>query len=112
MSFEEHQRAFEFPLLELPSNRLPIASQLPSNRLSIAFGFICLQGLRNDEVVAEVRSRLYRTRANWLLVFDNVSSSALIEEKGVLPRGCVVSSARPRTLRRALIPFLSIPCRC
>lgn len=49
---------------------------------------IGVQGLRNDEVVDEVRARLYRARAPWLLVFDNVSSAELIAEKGVLPRGC------------------------
>lgn len=49
---------------------------------------IGVQGLRNEEVVDEVRARLYRTRTPWLLVFDNVSSAELIAEKGVLPRGC------------------------
>ena len=38
-----------------------------------------------------MRARLYRTRSPWLLVLDNMSSSALMSssEKGVLPRGCV-----------------------
>ena len=49
---------------------------------------IGVQGLRNEEVVAEVRSRLFRTRWPWLLVFDNVSSARLVEQTGVLPRGC------------------------
>ena len=38
--------------------------------------------------MAEVRSRLFRTRWPWLLVFDNVSSARLVEQTGVLPRGC------------------------
>ena len=46
---------------------------------------IATQGLRNEEVVAEVMSRLYRTRVCWLLVFDNVSSRRLIDEH--VPRG-------------------------
>ena len=45
-----------------------------------------VQGLRNEEVVAEVRSRLHRTRGAWLLVFDNVASRELLEAH--LPRGC------------------------
>ena len=49
---------------------------------------IGVQGLRNEEVVAEVRSRLFRTRWPWLLIFDNVSSASLVEQTGVLPRGC------------------------
>ena len=36
----------------------------------------------------KVRSRLFRTRWPWLLVFDNVSSARLVEQTGVLPRGC------------------------
>ena len=49
---------------------------------------IGVQGLRNDEVVAEVRARLSRTRWPWLLIFDNVSSASLVEQTGLLPRGC------------------------
>ena len=37
---------------------------------------IGVQGLRNEEVVDEVRARLYRARAPWLLVFDNVIGRA------------------------------------
>jgi len=50
---------------------------------------IGVQGMRNDEVVSEVRARLYRTHTNWLLVFDNVTSASFIGEQGLLPRGCM-----------------------
>ena len=30
------------------------------------------QGMRNEEVVSEVKQRLYKTKCPWLLVFDNV----------------------------------------
>ena len=69
--------------------RAETAEALATDLRSLAIDSgIGVQGLRNEEVVDEVRARLYRTRTPWLLVFDNVSTAELIAEKGVLPRGC------------------------
>jgi tetratricopeptide (TPR) repeat protein len=59
-----------------------LAADLRSLALDCGIG---VQGLRSAEIVAEVRSRLYRTRCAWLLVFDNLNERSLLGLH--LPRG-------------------------
>ena len=46
-----------------------------------------VEGMRQAEVVEEVRARIVRARCNYLLVFDNVTDREII--KPYLPRGFV-----------------------